>query len=97
LGRRNDLAVIWMMGRGEGFVICHGLGGGPWPDRSDRNSAWNFFLYAKDPTRHPEGEWRGRLIFKRFASRDDVLQEYQTYKRLLGQDWRPSAYGPIEK
>ena len=69
-------------------------GGGFVADRSDRNPAWDFFLYAKNPASHPEGQWRGRLIYKRFGGRDDVLVEYRDFQRSLGRDWTIPAYGP---
>ncbi|MEE3259766.1 MAG: hypothetical protein VX293_11205, partial [Candidatus Latescibacterota bacterium] len=58
--------------------------------------AWDFFLYARDPQVHPEGEWRGRLVYKKFAGRADILREYRDYQRALGRDWPIPAYGTAD-
>ena len=42
------------------------------------------------------GEWRGRLVYKKFAGRADILREYQAYQRALGRDWAMPAYGPVQ-
>jgi len=94
-GRRNNMVCIWMMQSPAGLVICHGLGGGLWRDNSDHNPAWDFLLYRTDPQQHPQGEWRGRLVYKRFVGRDDVLQEYQAYQQSLGHDWHAPTSAPL--
>ena len=95
LGRRGEMALMLMFESPSGVVISHGVGGGGFvEDRSDRNPAWDFFLYVKDPAERPEGQWNGRLVYKRFVGRDDVLREYQDFQRSLGHDWPIPSYGP---
>jgi len=97
LGRRGAMAFCLMFADPAGVVISHGMGGGGFvPDESDRNPAWDFFLYARDPQVYAEGEWRGRLVYKKFAGRADILREYQAYQRALGRDWAMPAYGPVQ-
>ena len=94
LGRRGDMAFVLMFENPLGVVISHGMGGGGFvEDGSDRNPAWDFFLYTKDPATHPEGQWKGRLVYKKFTSRDDILIEYQNFQRSLGHDWVIPSYG----
>ncbi len=95
LGRRDEMAFAVMFEDPHGVVICHGMGGGGFvEDQSDRNPAWDFFLYAKNPAANPSGRWRGRLIYKKFGGRDDILREYQQYQHSLGRDWAIPQYGP---
>ena len=87
LGRRGEMAFALMFESPCGVVICHGIGrGGFVEDRSDRNPAWDFFLYTREPATWPEGQWNGRLVYKRFLGRDDILNEYQDVQRSLGHD-----------
>ena len=95
MGRRGEMAFVLMFADPHGVVLSHGMGGGGYvPDQSDRNPAWDFFLYARDPSVHLEGEWQGRLVYKRFQGRADILEEYQSYQHSLGRDWPIPAYGP---
>ena len=97
LGRRDDMAFVLMFEHPLGVVISHGMGGGGFvEDCSDRNPAWDFFLYVKDPAARPEGQWNGRLVYKKFAGRDDILSEYQDFQRSWGHEWAIPAYGPEE-
>jgi len=95
LGRRGDMAFVLMFESPVGVVISHGMGGGGFvEDHSDRNPAWDFFLYATDPAGRPEGQWNGRLVYKRFLGRDDILSEYRKFQRSLGHNWAIPLYGP---
>lgn len=95
LGRRGDMAFVLMFEEPHGVVICHGMGGGGFvEDRSDRHPAWDFFLYTNDAATRSQGHWNGRLVYKKFAGRDDVLKEYQAFQRALGNDWEIPSYGP---
>ncbi len=95
LGRRGDMAFVLMFESPRGVVISHGMGGGGFvEDRSDRNPAWDFFLYARDTAEHPEGQWNGRLVYKTFLGRDEILSEYQDFQRSLGHNWTIPSYGP---
>ncbi len=38
-------------------------------------------------------EWRGRLIYKKFIDRNDILQEYQEFQKALGHRWSIPVYG----
>ena len=97
MGRRGAMAFCLLFADPQGGVISHGMGGGGFvPDESDRNPAWDFFLYARDPQVYAEGEWRGRLVYKKFAGRADILREYQAYQRALARDWAMPAYGPVQ-
>ena len=93
LGRRGEMAWVLMFASPVGVVISHGMGGGGFvPDQSDRNPAWDFFLYT--PAAHLEGEWKGRLVYEKFQGREDILRAYQDFQRSLGCDWTIPAYGP---
>ena len=95
LGRRGDMAFAVFFESPSGVVISHGMGGGGIvEDGSDRNPAWDFFLYSRDPEENPDGIWRGRLIYKRFAGREDVIDEYTAFQASLGHDWEQPAFGP---
>ena len=95
LGRRGEMAFVLMFESPSGVVISHGMGGGGFvEDRSDRNPAWDFFLYVRNPSERPEGQWNGRLLYKKFLDRDDILREYQDFQRSLGHDWTIPSYGP---
>ena len=94
LGRRRDMAFALFFEAPAGVVISHGMGGGGFfDDESDRHPAWDFFLYSKDPEEVVEGAWRGRLLFKRFVGREDVLEEYAAYQQSLGNTWTPPVFG----
>ena len=94
LGRQRDMALVVMFARPQGVVISHGMGGGGFvPDQSDRNPAWDFFLYTGNPHEEPEGLWQGRLLYKKFAGRPDILHEYRAFQRTLGHDWTIPAFG----
>jgi hypothetical protein len=94
LGRRGDMAFALFFEQPLGVVISHGMGGGGFvDDRSDRNPAWDFFLYSRDPTTVQEGVWRGRLLYKRFAGRKDVLEEYATFQESIGRKWTAPLMG----
>ena len=62
-------------------------------NHSDRNPAWDFLLYTDDAASHPEGEWKGRLVYKRFLSRDDILIEYRDFQQFCGREWVIPPYG----
>jgi len=95
-GRLGNMLLANMFEEPKGVTICYGMAGGGFvPDQSDRNPAWDFFLYTKDPASHPEGQWRGRLVYKPFAGRDDVLDEYQRFQDALGRKWARPKYGPL--
>ena len=94
-GRFRDMVFAVFFERPEGVAICHGMGGGGFvQDRSDRNPAWDFFLYCDDAAARPQGEWRGRLIYKPFDGRDDILREYQQMMADFGHSWDIPGYGP---
>ncbi len=94
LGRRGDMAFAIMFERPQGVVICHGMGGGGFVENcSDRNPAWDFFLYTDDPAANSEGSWNGRLLYKQFVSRDDILSEYRNFQSSLGHDWVAPSFG----
>ncbi|MAE60073.1 MAG: hypothetical protein CMJ49_01825 [Planctomycetaceae bacterium] len=95
LGRQRDMAFVLMFEDPTGVIISHGMGGGGYvDDRSDRNPAWDFLLYVNDASANPTGKWNGRLIYKPFTGRDDVLVEYQQFQSELGHQWDIPTYGP---
>ena len=94
-GRQDDMVLAVLFERPQGVVICHGMGGGGYvEDRSDRNPAWDFFLYTSAASSHAEGAWRGRLLYKPFAGRHDILHEYRRMMADFGHQWEIPAYGP---
>jgi hypothetical protein len=95
LGRRGEMAFVIMFEKPQGVVISHGMGGGGFvSDQTDRNPAWDFFLYAKDPAASREGEWKGRIVYKKFIDRYDILRENQRFQKSLGRDWLIPKFGP---
>jgi hypothetical protein len=98
LGRRGDMALAVMFEQPQGVALCHGMGGGGFfDDRSDRHPAWDFFLYARDPHKNLTGEWRGRLVYKKFVDRQDILDEYGQYQTSLGHDWVAPVVGVTKR
>jgi hypothetical protein len=94
LGRRDDMAFVLMFEKPQGVVISHGMGGGGFvEDQSDRHPAWDFFLYTQDAASQLQGQWNGRLIYKKYLGRDDILQEYQKFQASLGHNWSIPPYG----
>ena len=104
LGRRDTMAFALMfpepeqLAEGSGVVLCHGMGGGGfWDDRSDRHPAWDFLLYTRDPIANPEGEFKGRILYKQFEGRPDILREYQCFQsEVLGRQWVIPPHAPLE-
>lgn len=97
LGRRGEMAFVLMFENPHGVVISHGMGGGGFVhDRSDRHPAWDFFLYVNAPAAQPQGQWKARIVYKKFLGRDDILVEYQNFQRDLGHNWAIPSYGPQE-
>jgi hypothetical protein len=80
-------------------VLCHGMGGGGlYADRSDRHPAWDFFLYTADPTAHPAGEFKGRMLYKKFEGRPDILEEYRSFQaQALGRRWEIPVHAPTQQ
>lgn len=96
LGRRDDMAYVLMFEQPEGVVLCHGMGGGGFfDDKSDRHPAWDFFLYTQDPRKNPTGQWRGRVMYKKFVDRPDILAEYGQFQASLDRDWAAPAVGEV--
>ena len=94
-GRRRDMVFAVMFEEPTGVLISHGMGGGGFVrDESDRNPAWDFFLFSRDPASVTDGSWRGRLIYKRFAGRRDILEEYRSLQSSLGRQWQLPTLGP---
>jgi len=94
LGRRDHMAYVLMFEKPQGVVLCHGMGGGGfYDDKSDRHPAWDFFLYTRDPHANSTGQWRGRVIYKKFVDRQDILTEYQQYQMSLGNTWSMPTVG----
>ena len=60
---------------------------------SDRNPTWDFLLYTDDPAANSEGSWNGRLLYKQFIGRDDILNEYRDFQSGVGHDWVAPSLG----
>lgn len=98
LGRRNDMVFVVMFEKPQGVVICHGMGGGGYvEDLSDRHPAWDVFLYTDNASDHPEGEWNGRLVYKKVFIRDDILDEYAAFMKSSGCYWIVPKYGSTSR
>jgi len=98
LGRLGDMALAVMFENPQGVVICYGMTGGSFVEnQSDRNPAWDFMLYTKNPSENPTGQWRARVVYKKFVSREDILLEYQQFQNSLGHKWDLPRFGPLQK
>ena len=57
----------------------------------------DFLLYTRDPIANPEGEFKGRILYKQFEGRPDIVREYQRFQsEVLGRQWVIPPHAPLE-
>lgn len=79
-GRIGDLVLIYLFERDAVVRFAHSpSGGGRTPDGTDSNPAWDFQWFVPDAKTDAEYQFRGRLVVKPWAGRDDVLAEAKAY------------------
>ncbi|HEX3152675.1 MAG TPA: hypothetical protein VHR66_31675 [Gemmataceae bacterium] len=81
-GLFRDMTVIVMIDRTEGVRFTHSpSGGGNNVERQTTNPAWDFqYLIPKFDVNEDYG-FKGRLVYRPKCSREDVLKEYETWKK----------------
>ena len=79
-GRFRDTVLIYAFRPTPHLRFCHSpSGGGKSRNGTDTNPAWDFQLIIPGPVKGQEYEVQGRLIYKKWQGRDDVLAEAKAY------------------
>ena len=79
-GRFRNMVLIYVFRPGAGLRFTHSpSGGGRTTNGDDTNPAWDFQLIVTDPQPGEEYRLEGRLIYKEWTNRDDVLSEVSEY------------------
>ena len=74
------MVLIYVFRPGAGLRFTHSpSGGGRTTNGDDTNPAWDFQLIVTDPQPGEEYRLEGRLIYKEWTNRDDVLSEVSEY------------------
>jgi hypothetical protein len=81
-GLYRDMTAIWMFDRTEGIRFTHSpSGGGFETTRQTSNPAWDFqFVIPKFDVNEDYG-FKGRLVYRPRCSRDEVMKEYESWKK----------------
>jgi hypothetical protein len=79
-GRFRQMVLIYVFEPVADLRFTHSpSGGGATPTGDDTNPAWDFQLVIPNPRKGQEYGLRGRLIYKPWQGRDDVLAEVKKY------------------
>lgn len=79
-GRFRNMVLIYMFQPNPAIRFTHSPSGGGRSAKGDgTNPAWDFQLIIPKPKAGREYELRGRLIYKEWKGRDDVLTEVSAY------------------
>ena len=81
-GLFRDMTMIVMFDRTQGIRLTHSpSGGGNNAERQTTNPAWDFqFILPKYEVNEDYG-FKGRLVYRPRCSRDEVLKEYEAWKK----------------
>ncbi len=75
------MVYLIMFDQTENIRFSHSpSGGGRTPDGSDTNPAWDFQYIIPSQELNAEYGFKARVVYKRFAGRDDVVAEYEKWK-----------------
>ena len=79
-GRFRNMVLIYLFQPNPDIRFTHSpSGGGRTPARDDSNPAWDFQLIVPKPVVGEEYQLKGRLIYKVWKGRADVLEEARKY------------------
>ena len=79
-GRFRDMVLIYVFRPNENLRFTHSpSGGGLTVSQDDTNPAWDFQLIIPQPKTGQEYGLHGRLIYKRWIDRQDVLNRVSEY------------------
>lgn len=79
-GRFRNMVLIYVFQPNPHLRFTHSpSGGGQTKAGDDTNPAWDFQLIIPDPRAQQEYDLHGRLIYKKWLGRDDVLDEARRY------------------
>lgn len=79
-GRFRNMVVIYAFETDQTLRFAHSpTGGGPTPNGHDTNPAWDFQLIIPQPVAGTEYTLNGRLIYKKWEGREDVLAEVKQF------------------
>lgn len=80
-GRFRDRVLIYIFEPNDNLRFAHSpSGGGRSADGHDSNPAWDFQLIVPDYKVGQEYSLRGRLVYKPWVGRDDVLNEVRRFR-----------------
>jgi len=81
-GLFRDMTVIVFFDRTNGIRLTHSpSGGGNNATRQTTNPAWDFQFVIPEFDVNKDYEFKGRLIYRPKCSRDEVLKEYEGWKK----------------
>ncbi|HJZ91530.1 MAG TPA: hypothetical protein VKE40_11705 [Gemmataceae bacterium] len=81
-GLFRDMTVIVMFDRSDGVRLTHSpSGGGGNAERQTTNPAWDFQFVIPDYEVNKDYELKGRLAYRAKCSRDEVMKEYEKWKK----------------
>lgn len=82
-GRFRNMVLIYMFCENSGLRFTHSpSGGGIAAVGTDTNPAWDFQLIVPKPVPGHEYKLEGRLVYKPWQGREDVLAEVARYKHM---------------
>ena len=85
-GRYGPMVLIYMFRPAAGIRFAHSpSGGGPSAVGDDTNPAWDFQFIIPDPKQGNEYRLSGRLVYKRWRGRSDVLNEVRRFRESVPQ------------
>lgn len=80
-GRFRNMVLIYALETDQTLRFAHSpSGGGTTPDGRDTNPAWDFQLIIPEPVAGAEYKLNGRLIYKKWEGREDVLAEVKQFR-----------------
>lgn len=85
-GRFNDMVLIYMFDRKEGIRITHSpSGGGTYLFDDYNNPAWDFQYIIPGYELNKIYSLKYRFVYKKYVSREDVIQEYQQWRESVNK------------
>jgi len=85
-GRFDNMVLIYIFRPGENLRFAHSpSGGGTAISGDDTNPAWDFQMVIPEIEANKEYTLNGRLVYKPWHGRDDVLAEVRRYRAHDGQ------------
>lgn len=79
-GRFRDMVLVYIFQPSPGLRFTHSpSGGGATPQGDDTNPAWDFQLIMPSPKAGQEYRLEGRLVYRPWTNREDILAEVSKY------------------